>query len=165
MYLIDDSRVRIQDLTKENEMIQLLEEPRGVTYQQLISLAFSICDEFILVKRDQIELSGKGEEFLKEIKPYIKEIKKQDNWPGTQLFGHNADVYYLDCKNELQEILLTRADRLYAWMRPELLEDLCFYKNGEEWLITTAHEEMGSINTKESQDILKLREVEDIMMY
>ncbi len=29
-------------------MIQILEEPIGVTYKQLISLAFNICDEFIL---------------------------------------------------------------------------------------------------------------------
>ncbi len=33
-------------------MIKILEEPIGVTYQQLVSLAFNICDELILVKRD-----------------------------------------------------------------------------------------------------------------
>ncbi|MUG68977.1 hypothetical protein GNP94_23775 [Paenibacillus campinasensis] len=146
-------------------MIQILEEPIGVTYKQLISLAFNICDEFILVKRDQIILNENGKTFIDELKPYIKEIRKQEEWPGTRLFGHYADVYYFDCKDGLEEKLLTRVDRLYEWMQPELLEDLCFYKNGEEWLVTIAHENEGFIKTTERQEILKIREIEGIMIY
>lgn len=146
-------------------MIQILEEPVGVTYKQLISLAFTLCDEFILVKRDQIELSEKGERFIEELQPYIKEIRKQEEWPGTRLFGHYADVYYFDCTRELQEILVTKVDRLYDWMLPELLEDLCFYKEGEEWLVTIAHENIGFIKTRQRQEILKIRELEGIMIY
>lgn len=40
-------------------MIEILEEPINNTYKQLISLAFEICDEFILVKRDQLGLNKK----------------------------------------------------------------------------------------------------------
>ncbi|WP_270168634.1 hypothetical protein [Paenibacillus sp. SYP-B4298] len=146
-------------------MIQILEEPTGVTYKQLISLAFTLCDEFILVKRDQIELNEKGQTFIEELQPHIKEIRKQEEWPGTRLFGHYADVYYFDCKGELLEILLTKVDRLYEWMQPGLLEDLCFYKNGEEWLVTIAHENEGFIKTTERQEILKIREIAGIVIY
>ncbi|KOY17409.1 hypothetical protein [Paenibacillus xylanivorans] len=146
-------------------MIQILEEPTGVAYKQLVSLAFSLCDEFILVKRDQIELNEDGKRFIEEIKPYIKEIKKQEGWPGTQLFGHYADVFYFDCNEELKQILLRKVDRLYEWLQPELLEDLCFYKNNKEWLVTITHEKEGIIKTTDNQEILMIREIEGIMIY
>ncbi|WP_248628182.1 hypothetical protein [Paenibacillus durus] len=150
---------------KEILMIEILEEPVGNTYKQLISLAFNICDEFILVKRDQIELSKNSELLIKELKPYVTAIRKQNEWPGTQLLGHNADVYYFDCKPELEQLLTNKAERLYQWMQPELLEDLCFYKNKEEWLITIAHEIQGFIKTTDRQEILRIREIEGIMIY
>lgn len=56
-------------------MIQILEEPTGVTYKQLISLAFTICDEFILVKRDQIELSEKAKHSLRNYNTYKRDYK------------------------------------------------------------------------------------------
>ncbi len=146
-------------------MIEILEEPIGNTYKQLISLAFNICDEFILVKRDQIDLSKSSETLIEELKPYIKEIKKQDEWPGTRLFGHFADVYYFDCQQELKELLINKADRLYQWMQPELLEDLCFFKSEEEWLITISHENLGVIKTTDRNEILRIREIEGIMIY
>lgn len=146
-------------------MIEILEEPIGNTYRQLISLAFNICDEFILVKRDQIELSENSELLIKELNPYLKAVKKQEDWPGTRLFGHFADVYYFDCIPELEQILINKAERLYQWMQPELLEDLCFYKDREEWLITIAHEKLGSIKTSLREEILRIREIEGIMIY
>ncbi|MEI0735529.1 hypothetical protein VQ056_00690 [Paenibacillus sp. JTLBN-2024] len=68
-------------------MIQILEEPIGVTYASLISLAFDVCDEFILVKRDQIGLHPNAEALLDRLQPYVKEMKRQDEWPGTRLLG------------------------------------------------------------------------------
>ena len=146
-------------------MIQLLEEPSGITYTQLVSLAFSLCDEFILVKRDQIDLNKNGEALIEKLKPHIKEIRRQEEWPGTRLLGHYADVYYFNCTEALKRILLRTTDRLYEWSQPGLLEDLCFYKNKEEWLVTVGHEGIGIIKTTEREEILKIREIEGIMIY
>lgn len=55
-----------------------------------------VCDEFILVKRDQMELEPEGYELLERLQPFLKEIVKDDYWPGTRLMGHYADVYFLD---------------------------------------------------------------------
>ncbi|GIO31713.1 MULTISPECIES: hypothetical protein [Paenibacillus] len=76
-------------------MIEILEEPVGETYRSMVSLAFDVCVEFILVKRDQISLNPNAEALLNQLKPYVKKKKRQDHWPGTNLFGHYADVYYL----------------------------------------------------------------------
>jgi hypothetical protein len=146
-------------------MIQILEEPVGHTYKQLIKLAFSICDQFILVERDQLAVNENGKQLIADLTPYVKVIKKQDNWPGTQLLGHEADVYYFDCEPELEQLVLERADRLYQWVCPEKLEDLCFFKQGKPWLVTSAHEQIGWIKTTEWEEILRLREVEGLMIY
>lgn len=145
-------------------MIQVLEEPVGSTYKQLISLAFNICDEFILVKRDQLELTETTEILIEELKPYVKTEKKQEEWPGTRLLGHHADVYYFDCKPELEELLINKANGLYQWRHPELLEDLCFFKNNAVWLMTTAHEKLGFIQTTDRVEISMIREIEGTMI-
>jgi len=145
-------------------MKEILEEPKGNTYKQLLDLAFSICDECILVDRDQHELTKDVENFLNELKPYIKEIKKQDEWPGTTLIGHYANVYYFDCTQDLKEILLRKTEHLYEWLDPKLLEDLCFFKNSNEWLVTIAHEGLGFIMTEDQIEIEKVRGIEGIVL-
>ncbi|HAG01372.1 MULTISPECIES: hypothetical protein [Paenibacillus] len=145
-------------------MIQILEEPVGSTYKQLISLAFKICDEFILVKREQLELTEKTKILIEELKPYVNTVKKQEEWPGTRLLGHHADIYYFNCKPELEELLINKAKGLYRWRHPDLLEDLCFFKNKEVWLLTTAHEQLGFITTTDRVEISMIREIEGIMI-
>jgi len=143
-------------------MKELLEEPKGKTYKELLDVAFSICDECILVDRDQHELTEDVESFLQKIKPYIKEIKKQDEWPGTTLVGHYADVYYFDCTQELKEVLLSKSEHLYEWLDPKLFEDLCFFKDSNPWLVTIAHEGLGFIMTEDQMEIERVREIKGI---
>jgi len=146
-------------------MIQILEEPVSHTYKQLVTLAFAICDQFILVERDQLAVNENGKRLMDELTPYVKEVKKQDEWPGTRLLDHYANVYYFACVPELERIVLERADSLYQWVWPERLEDLCFFKQGMPWLITSAHEQIGWIKTTVWEEILQIREVEGIMIY
>lgn len=145
-------------------MKEFLEEPKGSTYKELLNVAFSICDELLLVKRDQLDLNENGKKFIGEIKPYVKEIRRQDEWPGTTLLGHYADVYYFDCNQELKEILIRKTERLYEWLTPELLEDVCFLKNGEVWLATVAHEKIGVIMSQNQNELEKVRGIEGIIM-
>ncbi|KOP67262.1 hypothetical protein AMS62_19915 [Bacillus sp. FJAT-18019] len=145
-------------------MKEFLEEPKGTTYKELLNVAFSICDEFLLVKRDQLDLNENGKKFIGEIKPYVKEIRRQDEWPGTTLLGHYADVYYFDCNQELKEILISKTERLYQWLTPELLEDICFLKKGEVWLATVAHEKIGVIMSENQNELEKVRGIEGIIM-
>ncbi|MEJ9216800.1 hypothetical protein P4H46_01030 [Paenibacillus glucanolyticus] len=145
-------------------MKELLEEPKGTTYKDLLEVAFSTCDEFLLVKRDQLDLNKNAKQWIEEIKPHIKEIRRQDAWPGTTLLGHYADVYYFNCNQELKEVLIRKTDHLYQWLQPELLEDICFYKKGEVWLATVAHEQIGVIMTEDENEIEKIRGIKGIKM-
>lgn len=143
-------------------MIMILKEPYGNTYKSLISLAMNTCDEFILVKRDQVPLYEKGYDFLHKLKPYLKEIKKQERWPGTQLLGHYADVYYYECHEQCVDILTEHTENLYSWLQPYLPEDLCFFKGRQEWLGTVSHEKMGWINTNLGSEIEKLKGIHQL---
>ncbi|WP_379135746.1 hypothetical protein [Paenibacillus sp. sgz500958] len=68
-------------------MFVILQEPTGEVYRSLLEVAINLCDEFILVKRDQMPLEESGVELLKALQPFFKEVKKQDNWPGTRLIN------------------------------------------------------------------------------
>lgn len=146
-------------------MIYILEEPRGRAYEGLISMAFRVCDEFILVKKDQLTLTPAMEALAERLKPYVKMVKKQDAWPGTKLFGHYADVYYFDCQPPLEKLILESADGLYEWVWPNLLEDLCFFKGGQPWLVNIAHEHEAWIKTDDREEILQFRGIEGLMVY
>lgn len=145
-------------------MIPLLEEPMGATYKQLISLAFDLCDEFILVKRDQMKTDANAEALLLELQPHLREMRKQESWPGTELMGHDAEVYYFDCNEETKALILGKAERLYEWTQPERLEDLCFFRNQEPWLVTIAHERQGFIKATEDYDMKRIEAIEGIVI-
>ncbi|WP_159888707.1 hypothetical protein [Paenibacillus puerhi] len=146
-------------------MIQILEEPYGNTYKSLLKLALNVCDEFILVKRDQIPLFENGNDILKTLNPFLKEVKKQESWPGTCLMGHFADVYYFECREDLVDVFTEHTESLYSWMQPHILEDLCFFKDKKPWLITVSHEKMGWIDTNNVSELEKLKEFKGLVTY
>ncbi|WP_245583006.1 hypothetical protein [Paenibacillus daejeonensis] len=99
------------------------------------------------------------------LQPYVNTVKKQEYWPGTQLVGHYADVYYIACHPEVEAILQASTDRLYQWIMPSLPEDICFFKKSEPWLVTVAHEQIGIINTDDPIEIDRIRAIEGIMIH
>lgn len=94
-----------------------MQEPTGQTYKTLVQVAMEVCDEFILVKRDQMELEPEGYELLEQLQPFLKKVIKDDYWPGTRLMGHYADVYFFDCSPEAVNILLSYSTSLYSWVQ------------------------------------------------
>ncbi|WP_342564625.1 hypothetical protein NST84_05495 [Paenibacillus sp. FSL R7-0345] len=133
-----------------------MEEPVGEAYRTLIQLALEVCDTFILVKRDQMALETEGVELLERLQPYHIKTLKEDDWPGTKLFGHYADVHYFRCAQEAAAILLEYTSGLYSWVQPRLPDDLCFLKNGEPWLTNTAHEHMSFLDTGVEEELVRL---------
>ncbi|WP_339803186.1 hypothetical protein MKY19_12535 [Paenibacillus sp. FSL R5-0744] len=124
----------------------------------LIQVAMEVCDEFILVKRDEMELEPEGYELLERLQPFLKEIVKDDYWPGTRLMGHYADVYYFRCSPDAVDILLSYSTCLYSWMQTRVPDDLCFLRQGQPWLINTAHERESHIVTDVEEELNRLEE-------
>ncbi|MFC3749048.1 hypothetical protein [Paenibacillus sp. GCM10012306] len=135
-----------------------MQEPTGKAYEAVLQISMEVCDEFILVKRDQMSLDPSGIELLERLKPFFKEQRRDDHWPGTRLFGHYADIYYFQCCDEATEILLSYTTGLYSWVQPKLPDDLCFLRDGKPWLTNTAHEEQSFIDTDVEEELVRLEQ-------
>lgn len=141
-------------------MLIIESEPKGSIYTELIDLASSICNQFILVKRNEIHINESANIVLQELMPYLQQVKEQNKWPGTATLGRPATIYYYSLNNESKEKLKKYADGLYSWVQPNLPEDLCFLKSdGQAWLINTAHEYMCRIDSDDENELSKLKAI------
>ena len=121
-------------------VFDIVAEPRGKTYLDLLNFAASRCESFSLVWRQQFEFEPSAYEIKHALKPFLISNIKTDEWPGTKLIGHEAMVRRYRVAAESVELLRV-ADSLYSWLRPKLPEDLAFYSSGDTvWLATISHE-------------------------
>ena len=138
-------------------MIELNQEPRGEAYNSLIDYALETCDTFMLVSCDYYR-SGT---FKREVKPILKElrpllIKKRHNpcWPGTTVMSSNRYQYtilFYRCDRAAAD-LLKLPGHSFGWEYPHFPEDLAFFRRGQNWMATVAHEEMLWFNRETRQD-------------
>jgi|WetSurMetagenome_2_1015567.scaffolds.fasta_scaffold47570_2 hypothetical protein len=131
-------------------------EPQNQTYQDLLDLAFEICDEFILVVGPHAVINDNARLLLSKLETSLIKIQKQNEWPGTLTWGPPAKVYYYGVNEESKKIIKEAANSLYSWIPPDLPDDLTFYKQGKPWLTNTAHEEQSSIETEDEQEIRRV---------
>ncbi len=137
--------------------------PENKVYRDLIDLAFDICDEFILVVRRDMDISDNMDNVLEKLKPFLKEVKEQFEWPGTiTLCEQPALVYYYSTDNNAKEILKQASNSLHEWLQPHLPEDLCFIKNSKPWLINTSHERLSYILTEDKEDIDRIIKIKGL---
>lgn len=66
-------------------------------------------------------------------------------WPGTRLIGHEGAIVVIDFGSALIGPMLRAGRRLQDWTErnsPPLPEDLCLYRQGDEWpaLVSVTHE-------------------------
>jgi len=121
----------------------LLIEPSGYNYIDLLDYALGECTLLLLVKYDeQKQLSQRGKGVLDELAPYLYKMEMKSEWPGTVLFGGEVPICTYNFVPESAAILKKSASRLYQWQRPDLPDDLCLLRSDESpWLVTIAHED------------------------
>lgn len=138
-------------------------EPKGKIYEELIEIAFEVCDEFILVLRSDVEISENANSVIERLSGSLKCSKEQFVWAGTEYFGENpAKVFYFKTDEKSKSTLLKVANSFHEWFQPNLPEDLSFYKDGSEWLVNTAHEYSTYIYTTDSEIKEKILKIEGI---
>lgn len=115
-------------------------EPKGKTYIDLLNFAASRCESFALVWRDHSRFEPSAYEIKHALKPFLVSNIKTDEWPGTKLIGHEAMVRRYRVEDQSLKVLHV-AGSLYSWLQPGLPEDLSFYASGDAvWLASISHE-------------------------
>lgn len=118
------------------------EEPRGELYHSLIEIGRQSASRMILVLHPKLDLSDHAQAVLEQLQPWLESSEIGTEWPGTMLLGGETarvDEYALTA--ESSAVIAEAAEHLYAWVQPELPEDLSLLRdNGRPWLVTIAHE-------------------------
>jgi hypothetical protein len=118
----------------------IVAEPRGQTYIDLLSFAASRCASFSLVWGDPFSFENSAYEIKHALKPFLLSNDRMSEWPGTILIGGHAIVRRYRITDESISLLHT-AGGLYSWLQPKLPEDLAFYTaENAVWLASTSHE-------------------------
>lgn len=119
-------------------------EPTGDTYKRLLEYAVQECTQVILVRRQELDLSERGQELLRQLEPFLILRERANVWPGTELIGHTATVYKYALSEAVIATLTAFSFGLYSWVQPALPEDLCLLRQeNEPWLVTISHENDG----------------------
>ena len=120
--------------------INIVFEPAGSVYRDLLTAALDRCDSFSLVWRDQFTFDGHAQRLEEELRPWLLSTTRGNRWPGTELLGHSATIRFYRFDEAVLEILAS-TQGLYSWLAPSRPEDLALYKDdGSLWLGSVAHE-------------------------
>jgi hypothetical protein len=121
-------------------IIDIVLEPTGRTYTDLLTYAASRCESFSLVWRKQFHFETSARQIANSLRPFLISNLSTDEWPGTKLIGHEAIVRQYRVTDKSIKILGS-VNGLYSWLQPKLPEDLAFYLSDRiGWLASVSHE-------------------------
>lgn len=144
-------------------MIIIEHNPKNDVYKNLIDVAFEICDQFHLVLRNDMGTLKKCTPILKILKNSLIVMKEESEWASTILGdGQTARVYYFRTDANANKVLKEVTNSLYSWVHPDFPEDLSFFKQGKEWLVTISHEYESYIFTEEKNEIEKVLNIKGL---
>lgn len=122
----------------------LVIEPQYNCYRQLILHALGWCSSFQIVVRHNLPTGLGVTQLLDKLRFFLISKSEEHEWPGTRLLDETATVYRYRFCRESASIMVEVAERLFAWIQPNLPEDLCLLRfDGSPWLVTIAHESDG----------------------
>lgn len=124
----------------------LLAEPVGDLYRQLLDFAVGDCRVALLVVHKTPPLGGSGSALVRQLEPFLRSKEESREWPGTETgdIGDPALVLRYDYGLECAQLLKQATNRLYGWLQPELPEDLSLLRDdGSAWMTTLVHDHDG----------------------
>ena len=127
------------------EYWDLVENPTGETYLDLIKLLCDYSDTFYFVTRKELKYDR---EILAKFEPFIVKTYRTKEWVNTETKGPAATVYVIEANYDTYKLLQQSAKSLYDWVAPNLPEDLTFEKNNFAWFSSTTHEEFGGFSIR-----------------
>ncbi|BBW96061.1 stage III sporulation protein AH [Geobacillus icigianus] len=146
-------------------MIVIKQNPEKDVYRNLLDLSFEICDQFHLVLRKDMGPLTTYEPILKRLENSLIVMKEESEWASTILgSGQTALVYYYRTDANANKVLTEVTNSLYDWVQPHLPEDLSFFKQGKEWLVTISHEKESYIYTEDEYEIKKVMGIKGLKL-
>ena len=122
------------------DLITILEEPTGATYEALLHFALSRDSLFSLVWRDQLSFDTAARAVATTLEPDLIVSSRTGAWPGTQLSDTLATVNFYRFSSRSLPVL-SCVSGVYAWKSPAMPEDLAFYTSDQvPWFGSIAHE-------------------------
>jgi hypothetical protein len=119
-------------------------EPRNGTYDTIIELAVRKRMIALLIVRRPERISKAALAVLDTLGPFVLNQRIASEWPGTVLHGGTAVVREIELNEAAAAVLTSAAQGLYAWIHPDLPEDLCMLRpDRTPWLVSIAHEKDG----------------------
>lgn len=133
-------------------------EPRGNVLHGLIRAATDACDRFT-VELSGMYLSPHARDVQRKLEPFLIGCADVTMAPtGRMLAGDEVTLCTYRLVPEAATILRDAADHLYAWVEPDLPQDLCFLRGGDTWLINEASEEGAALLlTREEAEALQIK--------
>jgi len=121
-------------------VFDIVDDPKGKTYIELLNFSASYCESFSLVWRNQFQFEQSAYEIKQALKPFLISNVRTDEWAGTKLIGHEAIVRRYRVATTSVKLLHT-AGSLYSWAQPLFPEDLAFYASRDiVWLASISHD-------------------------
>jgi hypothetical protein len=133
---------------KPTDRYWLSSEPRGQQYERFVEEAARHSMWMSLVERDTEQFVSVWADQLSRLKSDLTAVTKQSEWPGTKLLGGDtAQVFWYKISPVLIGTIKSAVNKLYDWVRPNLPEDLAFYREDKSvFLGTSAHERFAFLN-------------------
>lgn len=148
-----------------NTIYDLAEEPKGDVYRKLIQHSLGYCDSFQFVIRPTVDINESCKQLLNNLKPFLRGRTEESQWPGTQLVNGTAEIYRYNLTQASVIILAEVTDSLYAWLQPNLPEDLCFLRfEGKPWLVTITHEADGYLDLSTEERNLLAKKLPELVL-
>lgn len=123
-------------------IINLVKEPQGELFVQMIRVLADYSTSVLLVVRDNLGLDRAALELQARIHPHLIETQRSSSWPGTELINESAFVYKYSLSELVVDELVNSATRLYGWQQPSLPEDLALLRSDGSTLFgSVTHEQ------------------------
>ena len=144
------------------------EDPKKEAYLELLDYLFKVSEEFSLLIYPK-KYSDKAVKLYKELEHYITDVNYLKPYPhlAYSLYSNNTVSFQAD-EETLEIINQSNDNGFFCWISPELMDDLCFYKeNKRKWIHTVAHEKILMIwdeTDEDTKDVENIKKIDGILI-
>ena len=131
---------------------------RFIDYMLDESEAFSL----VYFKYDKREPTKKStNEVAEMLKPYKICSHETCSWPSNMTLNENGHIYKLTLYRAERGAFdaLAKADGLFDWDYPRFPMDLCFFKGGYAWFVSSGHSQYAVIYTDSDDAVARLSDI------